>query len=123
MKNRFMMRKWNELYVAWRLLFAGSGFKRRRTDIWKIWNVTKAILKEHRSARYQYLLLTGKLNEHLNQIDQESRKQMEMLMGQMVERQGVTEELKVQDQMKWVRLMNNIKASAEEIVLKNMVYV
>ena len=83
----------------------------------------KQFLKEYRSARYQYLLLTGKLNEHLNQIDQESRKQMEMLMGQMVERQGVTEELKVQDQMKWVRLMNNIKASAEEIVLKNMVYV
>ena len=83
----------------------------------------KQFLKEHRSARYQYLLLTGKLNEHLNQIDQESRKQMEMLMGQMVERQGVTEELKVQDQMKWVRLMNNIKVSAEEIILKNMVYV
>ena len=83
----------------------------------------KQFLKEHRSARYQYLLLTGKLNEHLNQIDQESRKQMEILMGQMIERQGVTEELKVQDQMKWVRLMNNIKASAEEIVLKNMVYV
>ena len=83
----------------------------------------KQFLKEHRSARYQYLLLTGKLNEHLNQIDQESRKQMEMLMGQMVERQGVTEELKVQDQMKWVRLMNNIKASAEEIVLKNLVCV
>ena len=83
----------------------------------------KQFLKEHRSARYQYLLLTGKLNEHLNQIDQESRKQMEMLMGQMAERQGVTEELKVQDQMTWVRLMNNIKASAEEIVLKNMVYV
>ena len=44
-------------------------------------------------------------------------------MGQVVERQGVTEELKVQDQMKWVRLMNNIKASAEEIVLKNLVCV
>ena len=43
-------------------------------------------------------------------------------MGQMVERQGVTEELKVQDQMTWVRLMNNIKASAEEIVLKNTIY-
>ena len=83
----------------------------------------KQFLKEHRSARYQYLLLTGKLNEHLNQIDQESRKQMEMLMGQMAERQGVTEELKVQDQMTWVRLMNNIKASAEEIVLKNLVCV
>ncbi len=78
----------------------------------------KQFLKEHRSARYQYLLLTGKLTEHLNQIDQEAREQVEMLMEQMAEKQGVTEELKAQDQMKWVRLMNNIKASAEEIVLK-----
>ena len=83
----------------------------------------KQFLKEHRSARYQYLLLTGKLNEHLNQTDQEAREQVEMLMKQMAEKQGVTEELKVQDQMKWVRLMNNIKVSAEEIILKNMVYV
>lgn len=83
----------------------------------------KQFLKEHRSAGYQYLLLTGKLNEHLNQIDQEAREQVETLMEQMTEKQGVTEELKVQDQMKWVRLMNNIKASAEEIVLKNLVCV
>ena len=82
----------------------------------------KQFLKEHRSAGYQYLLLTGKLNEHLNQTDQEAREQVETLMEQMTEKQGVTEELKAQDQMKWVRLMNNIKASAEEIVLKNMVY-
>ena len=83
----------------------------------------KQFLKEHRSARYQYMLLIGKLNEHLNQIDQEVREQVETLMEQMIEKQGVTEELKAQDQMKWVRLMNNIKASAEEIILKNMVYV
>ena len=83
----------------------------------------KQFLKEHRSARYQYMLLTGKLNEHLNQIDQEVREQVETLMEQMIEKQGVTEDLKAQDQMKWVRLMNNIKASAEEIILKNMVYV
>ena len=83
----------------------------------------KQFLKEHRSAKYQYLLLTGKLTEHLNQIDQEARKQVEILMEQMVKKQGATEELKAQDQMKWVRLMNNIKASAEEIILKNMVYV
>ena len=83
----------------------------------------KQFLKEHRSARYQYLLLTGMLNEHLNQTDKEAREQVEMLMEQMAEKQDVTEELKAQDQMKWVRLMNNIKASAEEIVLKNMVYV
>ena len=83
----------------------------------------KQFLKEHRSARYQYLLLTGKLNEHLNQIDQEAKEQVEMLMKKKKKKKGVTEELKVQDQMKWVRLMNNIKVSAEEIILKNMVYV
>ena len=83
----------------------------------------KQFLKEYRSARYQYMLLTGKLNEHLNQIDQEAREQVEMLMKHMAEKKGVTEELKVQDQMKWVGLMNNIKVSAEEIILKNMVYV
>ena len=82
----------------------------------------KQFLKEHRSARYQYMLLTEKLNEHLNQTDQEAREQVETLMEQMTEKQGVTEELKAQDQMKWVRLMNNIKVSAEEIVLKERVY-
>lgn len=83
----------------------------------------KQFLKEHRSAKYQYLLLTGKLTEHLNQIDQESREQVEMLMEQMAEKQGVTEELKVRNQMKWVRLMNNIKASAEEMVLRETLYI
>ena len=67
--------------------------------------------------------MTGKLNEHLNQKNQESREQVEMLMKQMAEKKGVTEESKVQDQMKWVGLVNNIKVSAEEIILKNMVYV
>lgn len=83
----------------------------------------KQFLKEHRSARYQYLLLTGKLNEHLNQTDQEAREQVETLMEQMTEKQGVTEELKAQDQMEWVRLMNNIKASAEEMVLREILYI
>lgn len=83
----------------------------------------KQYLKEHRSAKYQYLLLTGKLAEHLNQIDQKAREQVEVLMEQMAEKRGVTEELKLQNQMKWVGSMNNIKASAEEIVLKNIVYV
>ena len=82
----------------------------------------KQFLKEHRSAKYQYLLLTGKLTKHLNQIDQEARKQVEILMEQMVKKQGATEELKAQDQMKWVRLMINIKSSAEVIVVKNTIY-
>lgn len=60
--------------------------------------------------------MTGKLNEHLNQTDQEAREQV-------AEKQGVTEELKVQDQIKWVRLMNTIKANEEELVLKATVYI
>ena len=67
--------------------------------------------------------MTGKLTKHLNQIDQEAREQVEMLMKQMAEKQGVTEELKAQDQMEWVRLMNNIKASAEEMVLREILYI
>ena len=83
----------------------------------------RQFLKEHRSARYQYLLMTGELTGHLNQVDQEAREQVETLVKQMVEKQGVTEQLKMQDQMKWVGLMNNIKACAEEIVLKEIISV
>ena len=77
----------------------------------------KQFLKEHRSARYQYLVLTGKLTEHLNQVDKEVREKVEMLVEQMAEQWGVTEELKMRDQMEWVRRMNNIKNVAEEMVL------
>ena len=80
-------------------------------------------LKEHRPARYQYLLMMGELTAHLNRVDQETRELVEILMKQITEKQGVTEQLKIQDQMKWVGLMNNIKACAEEIVLKESVYV
>ena len=82
----------------------------------------KQFLKEYRSARYQYLVLTGKLMEHLNQVDKETREKVEMLVEQMAERWGVTEELKLQDQMEWVRRMNNIKTNAEEIVCKNIIF-
>ena len=82
----------------------------------------KQFLKEHRSARYQYLVLTGKLTEHLNQVDKEAREKVEMLVEQMAEQWGVTEELKMQDQMEWVRRMNNIKNVAEGMVLLEMIY-
>ena len=82
----------------------------------------KQFLKEHRSARYQYLILTGKLTEHLNQVDKEVREKVEILMEQMAEQWGVTEELKMQDQMEWVRRLNNIQATAEEIALKEIIY-
>ena len=82
----------------------------------------KQFLKEHRSVRYQYLVLTEKLTEHLNQVDKEVREKVEMLVEQMAEQWGVTEELKMQNQMEWVRRMNNIKATAEEIVYRNIIF-
>ena len=82
----------------------------------------KQFLKEHRSTRYQYLVLTGKLTEHLNQVDKEAREKVEMLMEQMVEQWGVTEELKMHEQMEWVRRKDNIQAIAEEIALKEIIY-
>ena len=82
----------------------------------------KQFLKEHRSARYQYLVLTGKMAEHLNQVDKEAREKVEMLMEQMAEQWGVTEELKMQDQMEWVRRMNTIKNVAEEMAEKEFIY-
>ena len=82
----------------------------------------KQFLKEHRSARYQYLVLTGKLTEQLNQVDKEAREKIEMLMEQIVEQWGVTEELKMHEQMEWVRRKDNIQAIAEEIALKEIIY-
>ena len=82
----------------------------------------KQFLKEHRSARYQYLVLTGKLTQYLNQVDKEFREKVEKLVEQMAGQWGVTEELKMQDQMEWVRRMNNIKINAEEVVLKENIY-
>jgi len=68
------------------------------------------------------LVLAGKLNEHLHQVDEECNQMMDRLMEQMKEKQGVTEKLKMQDQMAWVRRMNNIRACVEEIVVKKIVY-
>ena len=76
----------------------------------------KQFLKEHRIARYQYLVLTGKLTEHLNRVDKEAREKVEILVEQMAEQWGVTEKLKMQDQMEWVGKMNNIRSRVVEII-------
>ena len=80
----------------------------------------KQFLKEHRSARYQYLVLTGKLTEHLNQVDKEIRGKVELLVEQIAEQWGVTEELKMQDQMEWVKRMNNIKNVVEKMAINEI---
>lgn len=82
----------------------------------------KTYLKEQRKGLYLELVLAGKLNEHLYLIDEECNQMMDRLVEQMKEKQGVTEELKMQNQMEWVRRLNNIKATAEEIVYRNIIF-
>ena len=82
----------------------------------------KKFLKEHRRITYTNLLTSGKLSSHLAEIQQSAQRRMEEIVAQMAKAQGVTEELKASDQMKWVGLMNNIQNAAEETVLAELIY-
>ena len=83
----------------------------------------KTYLKEHRPAKYSLYMLEDRLTAHLNAVDDEAKERMETLVSQMMDKQGVTEELKARDQMAWVETVNNIRNAAEEIVLKELVYI
>ena len=72
--------------------------------------------------QYSHLLLSGKLDQHLAEIDKTCEKRMELLTRQMTKQEGVTEALKSSVQMGWVRHMNSIRSRAEEIVLLEMIY-
>ena len=82
----------------------------------------KSYLKEHKRGWYSSLLLTGKLDAHLAEIDHSCTERVELIMNQLARREGVTEALKAADQMEWFRRMNSIQARAEEIVLSELVY-
>lgn len=82
----------------------------------------KRYLREHRPVLYTNLLTTGKLDQHLAEIDKACEEQMELLIEQMAKREGATKALKAADQMEWVRRMNSIRSWAEEIVLQELVY-
>ena len=82
----------------------------------------KTYLKEHRPAMYSLYMLEDRLTEHLNLVDDEAQERMEVLVHQMMESQGITEEMKACDQMEWVRAVNGIRNMAEEIVLKELIY-
>ena len=83
----------------------------------------KTYLKEHRPAMYSLYMLEDRLTEHLNAVDDEAQERMDILVRQMMEKEGITEEMKACDQMEWVRAVNNIRNVAEEIVLKELVYI
>ena len=82
----------------------------------------KKFLQEHKNGVYTGLLLSGKLKEHLLMIQEQAEERMELLTGQMKEREGITEQMKVENQMLWVAKMNSIVHSAEEIVMTELIY-
>lgn len=79
-------------------------------------------LEENRPGLYTRLLLSGKLMEHLQEIEQAAQNRLQSLMSQLPKEAGVTEALKAQDPMAWVQQMNALKAQAEEIILSELIY-
>ena len=79
-------------------------------------------IKKHRRALYTTLLISGKLNSHLAEIDSQATEMFDRLVKQLSEKEGITEQLKAQDQMAWVGAMNNIRNAAEEIVNAEVIF-
>ena len=81
-----------------------------------------AYIKQQKRGTYTTLLTEGRLNAHLHEIDVQANEMVEAIVANLVHERGIDEELKASDALKWVAEMNNIKASAEEIVLKEVIY-
>ena len=79
-------------------------------------------LKEHRRVLYTNLLTSGELTQHLNEVDRQAREMLELLVKQMAQEQGITEQMKAEDQMAWVGAMNNIRSAAEEVVMQEIMF-
>lgn len=80
-------------------------------------------LKEHRQALYTALLLADKLNAHLSEIDKQAETMFSQMVNQMAEQDGITEQLKVDNQMEWVGQMNSARNRAEEIIYNELIYI
>ena len=79
-------------------------------------------IKEYHPVLYTSLVVSGKLHSHLAEVDHRANEMLDRLVKQMAAQQGVTEQLKEQDQMTWVGAMNNIRNAAEEIILRELIY-
>ena len=82
----------------------------------------RTFLRKHRDGIYTGMLLNGTLNSHLEEVDRQAQKMLDDLTAQMKVLNGVTEQLKAEDQMRWVQMMNSIRHSAEEVILNDLIY-
>ena len=93
-----------------------------QTPLGKYGRMRKNYLKEHRPVLWNSLLLSERLYPHLREIDETANRRLEQMMPKLMQSAGVTEALKASDPMKWVGLMNNLKAQAEEVILTELIY-
>ena len=92
------------------------------TPLGKYGRMRKTYLKEHRPILWNRLILSETLYPHLREIDETANRRLERMMLELMKLNGVTEGLKAEDPMKWVGLMNNLKAQAEETILAELIY-
>lgn len=85
-------------------------------------NLRLDFMKKHRKGRYTTLLTEGRLNEHLHAIDIQAHNLLDDIIPRLAQERGINEDLKAHNALQWVAEMNNIKASAEEVVLREVVY-
>ena len=88
----------------------------------KYGRMRKAYLKEHRPVLWNSMVLSESLYPHLREIDETANRRMEQMMSELMTQNGVTEELKASDPMKWVGLMNSLKSQAEEVILAELIH-
>ena len=88
----------------------------------KYGRMRKAYLQEHRPVLWNSLILSEKLYPHLREIDETANSRLEQMMPGLMQSAGVTEALKASDPMKWVGLMNSLKAQAEEVILNDLIH-
>ena len=93
-----------------------------RKPLGKYGGMRQRYLEESRPGLYTRLLLSGNLMTHLQEIEETAQNRLDNLMSHLTQEAGVTEELKAQNQMAWVGLMNNCKAQAEEMILSELIY-
>lgn len=84
--------------------------------------IRQTYLREHRETLYNHLLMSGKLYQHLKETDQSAQERLQTLMAQGMKQEGLTEAMKAQDPTRWMGLMNSLKAQAEEVILREIIY-
>ena len=88
----------------------------------KYGRLRKTYLKEHRPILWNRMILSETLYPHLREIDETANRRLEKMMPELMKSAGVTENLKASDPMKWVQMMNSLKAQAEEVILNELIY-